>query len=79
MERHAFNPVSFIFGIAFVAAAAAHFVSDAFDRTIEGRWVWPIALVLAGLALLATAVGRMRRPGNGEPSPQDLPASSNQP
>lgn len=59
MERHRFNPVSFIFGILFIGGAAMHFISDAWDFGIDGRWLWPTLLVVAGIAVVAGSVNTL--------------------
>lgn len=56
MEQHRFNLVSFIFGLLFVGAMAAHFGSDLWPDSLDSRWVWPALLVVAGIAVLAGAV-----------------------
>lgn len=61
MKRHRLDVLSLVFGILFVAAAAA-FASDTFDLSLF-RWEWVAAAVLLviGGVLLVTA----RSSGNG--------------
>lgn len=68
MQLHRFNPVSFIFGILFIGAAAAHYVGDAWDLGLDGRWIWPTLLVVAGIAIVAGSVNAL---GDRETPPQD--------
>lgn len=56
MEQHRFNLVSFIFGLLFVGAAAAHFGSELWPNSLDTRWIWPALLVIAGIAVLGGAV-----------------------
>lgn len=75
MEQHRFNFVSFIFGLLFLGATAAHFGSDLWPNSLDSRWIWPALLVIAGIAVLGGAVtGMSGRDVAPEPSvPQDLP------
>jgi hypothetical protein len=52
MKRHPFDAVSFFFGVLFVALAAWALLIDELDA-LDGRWLWPGLLVLAGIALIA--------------------------
>jgi hypothetical protein len=62
MYRHRFDPISFVFGLLFVALALL-FVIPAepwhiyFDRVSLG-WLWPLVVIAAGLALLVPALRR---------------------
>ena len=56
MKTHRFDPISFVFGLGFVALAAVFALPDEpweifFDRLTFG-WVWPVLVIGAGLALL---------------------------
>lgn len=55
MERHAFDPVSFVFGIIFVAMAAGAVWNDQIDWNI-GVWILPTAVLVLGIGLLASTV-----------------------
>lgn len=60
MKRHPFDPLSLIAGVVTIAVAAILFVPD-----VDVRSLWdyaPLALVALGVALLASAVSRSRRP-----------------
>jgi len=56
MQSHRFNPVSFLFGILLLGAAATYTLTNRLDLAIDGRWVWPVLLVVAGVAVVAGAV-----------------------
>jgi hypothetical protein len=58
MERHAFDPISFIFGAIFVAAGLVLLTGDA--ESLALGWVGPIVAV--GLAALLIIAVRPRRP-----------------
>lgn len=69
MEKHSFNLVSFIFGLLFVGAAAAHFGAELWPNSLDSRWVWPTLLVIAGIAILGGAVTAIpARDTAGEPA-----------
>lgn len=55
MKRHAFDPLSFVFGVIFVAMAAAAAVNDQVDWNL-GPWVLPAAILMLGIGLLASAL-----------------------
>jgi hypothetical protein len=58
MERHRFDPLSFIFGLLFVVVAGLTLVgADVFDLR-DLAWVAPAILVVAGGALLVSATSR---------------------
>lgn len=69
MYKHRFDPVSFVFGMAFVVAAVMFVVpADPWEIYFGGlslRWVWPALLVVAGIALLAPIL----RSSAGDPDP----------
>ena len=55
MKRHAFDPLSFIFGVFFlVMAAAAAFRAD-IDWNV-GAWVLPAAILVLGVGLLVSTL-----------------------
>lgn len=60
MHRHRFDPISFFFGVIFVAPAAWVLLVDDLDL-LDARWVWPLVLILGGLALLASMFGSRRQ------------------
>ena len=77
MERHPFDVVSFLFGALFIAAGVTAVLYDRTSLGIDGRWVWPVVLLVAGVAVLgATLRPRWRRavPGDDAAEP-DSPIS----
>jgi hypothetical protein len=57
MEKHRFDTLSFIFGALFLAFAA----SVAWDYNLDlgfdiGDWIFPIAVLIVGVALLASGI-----------------------
>jgi hypothetical protein len=60
MQKHRFDPISFVFGVAFVALAALFVIpADPWDIYFEGAvfgWVWPVVITGAGIALLAPLI-----------------------
>ena len=61
MQRHRFDPISFVFGLGFTAAAAWALLSDGDLDLIDGRWVWPSLLIFGGLLLLGSMITRGQR------------------
>lgn len=55
MRRHAFDPVSFTFGVLFLAVAAAGLTGPWALRDLDLAWLGPAALVLLGVVVLLTA------------------------
>lgn len=67
MQRHPFDPISFFFGVVLVAISAWVLFADDLD-ILDARWLWPLLLILGGLALLASMFGsRQRRPLEADP------------
>lgn len=64
MQRHSFDPISFVFGVLFLAIAGWAVSQESLAPDI-GQWLWPGALILVGLGLLASVVGRSRRQDKG--------------
>ena len=63
MRRHAFDPASFILGLVLTGVAVAYLVAEAQDRTVDGAWVLPLALIGLGVAAVAAGLNRaLRRP-----------------
>jgi hypothetical protein len=58
MERHRFDPFSFVLGVLVVALAAAGLLGPGSLASVDLRWAVPAVLVALGLALVATTVGR---------------------
>ena len=77
MKRHSFDVISFLFGALFVAAGVSSVLFDSAFSRFDGRWVWPIVLVVAGVAVLVATWSRRGNPGSDatSPSPAELPES----
>ncbi len=57
MRRHDFDPIAFVFGLAFTCLGLLFLVGK-FDVFNHARWLWPGLLVVLGLAVLVGARGR---------------------
>ena len=72
MYKHRFDPISFVFGLAFVALAILFVVpGDPWDIYFGGvvlGWLWPVLIIGAGVALLAPLV---RTPAPNAEGPND--------
>lgn len=53
MLRHRFDPVSFVFGVVFLAVAGFAVSRESIDPDIT-QWVWPVVLLVLGTGLLAS-------------------------
>ena len=67
MYKHRFDPISFVFGLGFVALALLFTLpADPWDIYFGGvlplGWVWPLVIIGAGAALLAPIVRPGREP-----------------
>ncbi|MFO7701174.1 MAG: hypothetical protein R6W79_11290, partial [Acidimicrobiia bacterium] len=60
MKRHAFDPISFVFGILLVAMAAGAVWNDQVDWNI-GVWIFPTAVLVLGIGLLASGIRNTTR------------------
>ena len=58
MKRHDIDPISLVFGLMFAAAGALFMSANLDFSDVRGEWVWPIPLVLVGIALLVSALAR---------------------
>lgn len=58
MQRHRFDPLSFIFGLLFVAIAGVALIDADLLAFGDLAWVAPALLVVAGGALLLSSAGR---------------------
>ncbi|GMQ85230.1 MAG: hypothetical protein BMS9Abin07_0796 [Acidimicrobiia bacterium] len=56
MKKRSFDILSVVFGLLFVGATAAHFLDDRLAFSTDSRWVWPVFLLVAGVAVLAGAI-----------------------
>jgi hypothetical protein len=60
MRRHRFDPVSFVFGAAFVAVSLTFAYGDFALTGMRLRWLGAGFLLALGVALLATSSRRAR-------------------
>ncbi len=56
VKDRSFDLLSFVFGLLFVGAAAAHFLDDRLAFSLDTRWIWPVLLIVAGVAVLTGAI-----------------------
>jgi uncharacterized membrane protein HdeD (DUF308 family) len=52
VRRNDVDPISVVGGVAFLAVGLAALVDQRLDATAL-RWVWPVVLIVGGIALLA--------------------------
>jgi small basic protein len=57
MKQHRFDPVSFVFGLVFLLAAVGAVFNEQIDWNV-GVWVFPAAIMVLGIGLLASALRR---------------------
>jgi hypothetical protein len=57
MQRHDFDPIAFLFGVVFLGLGVL-FMTDQLAVLNHATWLWPVLLVLLGLAVLVGARGR---------------------
>jgi hypothetical protein len=80
MRRHALDPVSLVFGLAF-AGAGLLFLAGQADQAVRLRWLWPFLLLVLGVGILLD-VGRRPREERPEPPAtptEPLPAAAEPP
>jgi steroid 5-alpha reductase family enzyme len=65
VRKHELDVFSLLAGMVFVAVAVVHLVTANTTHSSDVRWVFPVAMVLVGVASL---VGLVRR-GAREPAP----------
>jgi hypothetical protein len=58
MKRHSLDPISFVFGLFFLALGGAFLTGSATLVGINRGWIWPLVAVMLGLALALS--GRRR-------------------
>jgi hypothetical protein len=68
MRRHELDPVSGVFGFAFTALGLLFLLGQA-DQALRLRWIWPLLLLVLGVAILFD-IARGR--GRTDPTP-DVP------
>jgi hypothetical protein len=71
MRRHAFDPWSFVPGIALVAFALVVLIGGIDVTSWNFSWAGPAVLIVAGLALLVSSRGRREPQSAVAPPPQD--------
>jgi cytochrome c oxidase subunit IV len=64
MERHPLDLVSLVAGVIFSLVGLAFLVGALGSVDVQLRWLWPVVLVVLGLALLAG-----NRPGRSRQQP----------
>lgn len=81
MKPHDIDPISLVFGLMFAATGAIFMSANLDFSDVRGEWVWPIPLVLIGIALLVSALARrddstVIGDSEGEPFEEDSGATS---
>lgn len=69
MKRHSFDLVSFLFGILFVGMGLTGAFADEDVTFLQVRWLWPVLLITAGLAVVAFTLRRDDRGPEEPPGP----------
>lgn len=59
MERHAFDPTSFVLGLAFAALGLFFLVGDRTAADVGWKWMCPVPLVVLGLLFVISATRRV--------------------
>lgn len=77
MQRHPFDIVSFLFGMFFLGAAGFAVVVGDELPGFDGRWIWPVMIILAGVVVLGTTL--TRRSSEGDPADSSDPAPGSSP
>lgn len=60
MKRHDFDSLAFVFGLLFLGFGIPLLFSDSGLKALEGRWVFPAFLIIAGAIVLSTARKKQR-------------------
>ena len=58
MKRHDIDPISLVFGLMFATTGALFMSANIDFADVNGEWIWPIPLVIVGVALLVSALAR---------------------
>jgi len=58
VKRHDIDPISLVFGLMFTVTGALFMSANLDFADVRGEWIWPIPLVLVGVALLVSALAR---------------------
>jgi H+/Cl- antiporter ClcA len=73
MRRHAFDPISLVTGLVFLAIAVTYLVAAATGAHVSAGWVLPLGLIGLGLAGLAGSLRRgLRGQRDDEPVAQPV-------
>jgi hypothetical protein len=72
MRRHALDPVSLVFGFAFIAAGGLFFAGQ-LDQAVRLRWLWPVLLLVLGIGILIDLGARREQ---ASPEPAEAPADA---
>jgi len=59
VKRHAFDPFSFVLGLAFAALGLFFLIGDRTAADIGWDWMWPIPVVVLGLLFVISAGRRI--------------------
>lgn len=59
-ERHTLDVVSLVFGLIFIALALPVMLAGT-PLHLDGRWLWPTAVIIAGLIIAGSALRPNRR------------------
>lgn len=60
MKRHAFDPFSFVLGLAVTALGLYFLVGNRTAADLGATWIWPFPVLLVGLSSVIYAVRAMR-------------------
>lgn len=69
MKRHAFDPISFVLGLAFAGLGLFFLVGDRSVADIGWEWLWPIPVVVIGTLFVISAARRLLP--EREPEPEE--------
>ena len=58
MNRHPFDPVSFLFGLLFAGLGLIFLFGDFNLLELGWRWIWPVPVLFLGALLLSLALNR---------------------
>lgn len=61
MRKHAFDATSFVLGLVVTGVAVIYLVAEVTDRSVDGAWVLPVALIGLGVAAVVAGVTRALR------------------
>ena len=71
MERHRFDPISFVFGMLLATVGLIFLFGDVDIGELDASWIWPLPLIAVGVAMLFAA---RRRETGGRDAWPDNPA-----